>query len=204
MSKIPAVGYFRRSTADQEDSIDQQKVAVRKYADDNGYNLIREYDETISGDDTKNRVEFLTMRDDVTEAADFKAVVCWDQDRFGRFDSLEAGHWIYPFREASVMLVTVGDGPMPWDDFASRIVYSVKQEGKHQYLQDLSRNIVRGMNDALLNHSWRGRAPLGYQIVGKPKNKKLILGDESQILLVNRISTSTSTKPEVSAEPRPS
>ena len=90
MSKIPAVGYFRRSTADQEDSIDQQKVAVRKYADDNGYNLIREYDETISGDDTKNRVEFLTMRDDVTEAADFKAVVCWDQDRFGRIDSLEA------------------------------------------------------------------------------------------------------------------
>jgi len=40
--------------------------------------------------------------------------VCWDVERFGRFDSLEAGRWIYPLRRAGVRLHTRVDGEIDW------------------------------------------------------------------------------------------
>lgn len=55
------------------------------------YTIVREYlDEGFSGDATEKRLQFQQM---IAEAADgdFEVVLCWDQDRFGRFDSLEAG-----------------------------------------------------------------------------------------------------------------
>src|SRR5438477_148912 len=82
-----------------------------------------------------------------TDRGDFKAILCWDQDRFGRFDSMDAGYWTYPIREAGVELVTVTDGPIDWNDFAGRIIYTVKQEGKHQFLRDLSSNVLRGQHE---------------------------------------------------------
>ena len=45
-------------------------------------------------------------------SGEFQAVLCWDQDRLGRFDSMEAGHWIHPLRENGVHLVTVAQSRM--------------------------------------------------------------------------------------------
>src|SRR5262245_36378992 len=85
---IPAVGYARRSSESQDEaSIPDQQKHVRQYAAERGYRILRWYTETVSGDDTNNRTEFLRMCDDATALGDFKAILCWDQDRFGRFDS---------------------------------------------------------------------------------------------------------------------
>ena len=84
------------------------------------------------------------MIGDAEEKADFAAILCWDQDRFGRFDSIEAGRWIYPLRNAGVWLVTVAQGSIDWNDFTGRVMCSIVQEGKHQFLVDLSKNILRG------------------------------------------------------------
>ncbi len=75
----------------------------------------------------------------------FRAILCWDQDRFGRFDSIEAGEWVSPLRRAGVELTTVCQGRIDWDDFAGRLIYQITQEGKHRFLVDLSRNSLRGM-----------------------------------------------------------
>src|SRR5437899_1970944 len=104
---VPAVGYLRRSTDKQEASIPDQTKAVQRYADEKGYRILRWYtDDAISGDDTANRLGFRQMLADAREErADFKAILCWDQDRFGRFDSIEAGYWIHPLRQAEIVLV---------------------------------------------------------------------------------------------------
>jgi DNA invertase Pin-like site-specific DNA recombinase len=159
----PAAGYLRRSTSKQDKSLEDQRAEIQRYADQHGYRIVRWYqDDAISGDATECRTQFLKMRGEVARG-DFEFVLCWDQDRFGRFDSLDAGYWIYPFRQAGVKLVTVTDGPVDWDDFTSRMMYSFNQEGKHQYLRDLSRNVSRGLiRNAKNGYSCGQRAPYGY------------------------------------------
>src|SRR5947209_4391932 len=94
---IWVVAYYRMSDDKQEASIPAQRAEVQAYAAKHGYRIIREYvDKGISGDATEQRLEFQQMLRDATDKGDFQAVLCWDQDRFGRFDPLEAGYWIKP------------------------------------------------------------------------------------------------------------
>lgn len=142
---VPAVGYLRRSTNRQEASLADQRTAIERYAAQNGYTIVRWYeDDGISGDATEKRAGFLAMHKAACNGRDFKIILCWDQDRFGRFNSMEAGFYVHPLMRAGVQLVTVNEGPIAWDDFTGRVMYSLKQEGKHQFLRDLSRNVTRG------------------------------------------------------------
>ena len=106
---------------------------------------------------------FLSLHEVACNGRDFDVILVWDQDRFGRFDSMEAGYWIHPLRKAGVRLESVTEGPINWDDFTGRVMYSLKQEGKHQFLRDLSRNTSRGQ----ISNAEKGRlcgqaAPYGY------------------------------------------
>ena len=88
---IPSVAYYRMSSDKQETSIPDQRTAVEKFAEANGYRIDWEYaDEGISGDATEKRVGFQRMIADAANGG-FEVILCWDQDRFGRFDLLEAG-----------------------------------------------------------------------------------------------------------------
>ncbi len=135
---IPAVAYYRMSTDRQEKSIGEQKVAVEAYAKAHGFTILREYkDEGISGDATERRLAFQKMIADATERRDFKAVLAWDQDRIGRFNSMEAGYWLHPLVKVGIYLATVAQGRIDWNDFTGRVMYTIQQEGKHQFLRDL-------------------------------------------------------------------
>lgn len=181
---IPAVSYLRMSKDSQDTSIAAQRSAVATLAKSGGYKIIREYvDSGISGDATEKRLEFQRMMVDVAKA-DFKAVLCWDQDRFGRFDPLEAGFWIKPMRDAGVVLVTVAQGKIDWTEFAGRILYTIQQEGKHQFLRDLSRNVNRGRMAAATEGRWcSGRPPYGYKV---GENARLVI-DEPKAAIVREI-----------------
>src|SRR5262245_55289593 len=134
-----AVLYLRMSRALQEASIPSQRIELTTYAQKHGYSILREYsDAAISGDATEKRTAFLRMRDDAA-SGEFSVILCWDQDRFGRFDPIEGGFWILPFRNAGVRLETIAQGRIDWHDFSGRLLYTVMQEGKHQFLRDLSR-----------------------------------------------------------------
>jgi len=182
--KVPAVAYYRMSSGKQEASIPAQVKAVEQYAEIHGFEIIREYrDEGISGDATEKRIGFQQMIQDVS-SGDIEVVLCWDQDRFGRFDPIEGGYWIKPMRDAGVRLETVAQGSIDWDDFAGRIVWTVHQEAKFSYLSDLSRNVLRGHVEAAHRGEWLGGTPpLGYVV----ENKRLALGDPATRNLVKRI-----------------
>lgn len=182
---IPAGAYYRMSTDDQATSVPGQRSAVMPFAAEHGFQIVAEYiDEGISGDATEKRKEFQRMIADAV-AGKIKAILCWDQDRFGRFDSIEAGYWIHPLRKAGVRLVTVNEGTINWDDFTGRVMYSLKQEGKHQYLRDLSRNTMRGMLQKAQQGLWVcGPPPLGY-VVGD--DMRLRLGERHDVEAVRSL-----------------
>jgi DNA invertase Pin-like site-specific DNA recombinase len=187
---IPAVSYLRRSSdsKSQEASIPAQRATVQKYAVDKGYRIVREYvDDAVSGDDTENREAFLRMVSDARELRDFEVILCWDQDRFGRFDPLEAGYYIHPLRQLGVCLVTVAQGRIDWENFEGRLLYTVAQEGKHAFLRDLSRNVVRGKLQAAEQGGWLGRRPYAYRIEGPKYRKQLVIDDMAQVRVVQRI-----------------
>lgn len=160
-----AVLYLRMSSSRQETSIADQRSALVDYAAQKGYRVAGEYvDEAVSGDDTAKRVGFLRMRDDAASGA-FSVVLAWDQDRFGRFDPIEGGYWILPFRDAGVRLETIAQGRIDWNDFASRLLFVVQQEAKHGFLRDLSRNTIRGrLARAKEGKGLHSEAPFGYSV----------------------------------------
>jgi DNA invertase Pin-like site-specific DNA recombinase len=177
---VKVVLYLRMSTDRQEASIPQQRDAVTKHARKLGYTIVREYaDEGISGDCTHKRKAFQKMIADAAGGS-FDRILCFDQDRFGRFDMIEAGWWIMPLRDAGVSLETIAQGVIDWSDFAGRLTYAVAQEGKHQFLRDLSRNSLRGqMNRAREGNGMYGAAaPFGYRrettVVGRNRITKLV------------------------------
>jgi DNA invertase Pin-like site-specific DNA recombinase len=182
---ITAVGYLRMSTDRQETSPEQQRAEIEKYAAKHGYQVMRWYqDSGISGDRTEKRLQFQKM---IADAADgrFKAILCWDQDRFGRFDSLESGYWIHPLRGQGVQLVTCTDGPVDWNSFAGRMLYGMKQEGKHQYLVDLSNNVTRRMKQLAQEGRWVcGALPVGYAL---DEQKRIILGKSEDVEFVQML-----------------
>ena len=160
---VPSVSYIRMSSGKQEASPSQQRAEVKKLAKQHGCKILREYfDAAISGDNTEKRLAFQAMIRDAEEKGDFCAILCWDQDRFGRFDSIEAGRWIHPLRQAGVRLITTSQGEIDWNAFAGRMMYSILQEGKHQFLIDLSKNILRGKIEAAKNGRGANVQPYGF------------------------------------------
>jgi site-specific DNA recombinase len=89
-ASIPAVGYIRMSTDKQEDSPEQQRAEILKLANRKVYRIVRWYeDHAVSGAKTLKRKQFRQMIRDAEDIGDFRAILCWDQDRFGQFDSIE-------------------------------------------------------------------------------------------------------------------
>lgn len=156
--------YVRMSKDIQDKSPGEQREALTEYALQRGHSIVGEYiDEGVSGDATESRTGFKRMMKDCT-LKHFDMILCWDQDRFGRFDPLEAGYWIKPMRDAGVFLETIAQGRVDWNDFAGRLIWSVQQESKHAFLHDLARNSLRGNLARAKEGKHIGIPPFGYVV----------------------------------------
>lgn len=162
--KTRAVAYIRRSTTKQEQSLEGQRFDIERFAEENGYRIVRWYkDDGISGDATDKRVGFQQMHRDATNGRDFDVILSWDLSRFGRFDSIEAGRWVDPLRRAGVKLVTVKEGPADWTSFEGRVMSAINSEAKHQFLLGIAEQASRGkIQRAQEGHLCGQSAPYGY------------------------------------------
>ena len=139
-----AIGYVRRSTDRQEQSIPDQKKAIEKYVDDHDLRLVRfNVDDAISGTSTVGRRAFQDMIADAKRrSCDFRFVVVYDVKRFGRVDNDEAGYYRHILRSQGVEIIYVsenftGDGT---DD----LLRPVKQWQAREESKDLAKVVIRG------------------------------------------------------------
>jgi DNA invertase Pin-like site-specific DNA recombinase len=154
-----AVGYLRRSTDRQEQSIPDQRKAVEQYAAENGLRLERLFlDDAISGTSATGRRAFQEM---IAEAQrperPFSYVIVYDVKRFGRVDNDEAGYYRHILKTHGVEVIYVsenfsGDGT---DD----LLRPVKQWQAREESKDLSKVTIRGLLSKVSGGWWMGGAP---------------------------------------------
>ena len=143
-----AVLYLRMSSAKQDKSIPDQRSELLTLAKRKGYRVVREYlDPAVSGDQTEKRTGFLRLRKDCSNGPDFSIILCWHEDRFSRNDPLEFGYWLKPIRDSGVVLETP-TGRVDWESLGGRLLSLIGQEMRHDFLRQLSRNVVRGLKSS--------------------------------------------------------
>ena len=154
-----AVGYLRRSTDRQEQSIPDQRQALERYAAEHGLRVLRYYtDDGISGSSSLGRRAFQQMIADATSGARrFGIIIVYDVKRFGRVGNDEAGYYRHLLRQNGVEVRYVsenfnGDGT---DD----LLRPVKQWQAREESKDLSKVTIRGLLSKVDSGHWMGGVP---------------------------------------------
>jgi DNA invertase Pin-like site-specific DNA recombinase len=171
----PAVAYLRRSTDRQDQSLPDQEAAIRRYAEANGFEILRLYtDDAISGTSADNRPGFQRLIADAGNGhCDFRTVLVYDIKRFGRVDNDEAGYYRHLLRKRGVEVVYTSEGFTGHD--TDEIVRTVKQLQARQESKDLSKVTLRGQLTSVHAGSYLGGVPpYGYDYLYRDSNKKPI------------------------------
>jgi site-specific DNA recombinase len=164
-SLVPAVGYVRCSTENQEDSPDQQKKEIIAFADKKGYEIVEWFvDFGKSGTTFDQRPEFQRLRSAVDHGPTFRAVICYDESRWGRaIDSNENTYWRVYFDKRRVKLLLVKTAIDPMHEYAP-MMQSFEGIMASQFSKKLSDVTLRGAKNNG-KYSNGGTAPYGYQRV---------------------------------------
>jgi DNA invertase Pin-like site-specific DNA recombinase len=103
------VGYLRRSTDRQEQSIPDQKKAIETYVAEHCFKLVKFYiDDSISGTSTLRRQAFQQMIKDAQKTSRrFDKIIVYDVKRFGRIDNDEAGYYRHILKTNGVEVLYV-------------------------------------------------------------------------------------------------
>ena len=174
--KNRAVGYVRRSTDRQEQSIPDQKKALEQYAAEHGLRLAKFYvDDAISGTSTLGRKAFLQMIDDAqSPRSRFDIIVVYDVKRFGRIDNDEAGYYRYILRTHGVEVRYISENFN--GDSTDDLLRPVKQWQARQESKDLSKVIIRGLISKSDTGCWVGGVPpYGYDLRYESYQGKFLL-----------------------------
>jgi DNA invertase Pin-like site-specific DNA recombinase len=107
-SRIPAAQYVRMSTDDQEHSIENQKATIKVYAQRQGFETVRTYEDPgESGLQLKHRTGLRQLLADVVRGeAKFRKIIVLDVSRWGRFqDADEAAHHEFVCKRAGISVI---------------------------------------------------------------------------------------------------
>jgi site-specific DNA recombinase len=217
----PAVGYLRRSTDRQEQSLADQRRAIVAYAEQHGYEILHWFeDDAISGASVEGRSGFKKMLEDArSPQRDWRYILVYDVSRFSRGGLDEAGHVRYQFKQAGVEIVYCTEGFSGSD--SDDLVRGVRQWQAQQYVKDLSKVTIRGLLSLSEGGWWMGGLPpygfdlLYHDSTGTPYQRvRFLPTGEKQIFSVGgdlvrtvargeRLSTSKSDRARlVASEPR--
>src|SRR5215467_7682797 len=105
--RVPAAQYLRMSTEDQQYSLANQSLHIREYAERNGFEIVKTYEDPgKSGLLIKHRNGLSTLLKDVVGGtATFRAILVYDVSRWGRFQNPdEAAHYEFLCAQSGIPL----------------------------------------------------------------------------------------------------
>jgi DNA invertase Pin-like site-specific DNA recombinase len=175
---VPAAQYVRMSTDLQQYSIENQKAAIARYAEEHGFVVTETYaDEGRSGILLQRRGALTALLKDVLSGnAGYKAILVYDVSRWGRFqDTDEAAHYEFLCKNAGIPIhycaeLFPNDGTLP-----SSIFKVLKRAMAAEYSRELSVKVSRAQLRL---------AGLGFRMGGIPGyglRRLLVSTDETRI-----------------------
>ncbi|MVA36326.1 recombinase family protein [Agrobacterium vitis] len=144
---VPAAAYVRMSTDLQKYSTENQLTAIRKYADDRGFEIVRIYEDAgRSGLRLDGRDALKQLMDDVdSRSVTFKAILVYDISRWGRFQNAdESAHYEYLCSRTGIRVHYCAEQFENDGSTGSHILKSVRRIMAGDYSRDLSVKVFAG------------------------------------------------------------
>ena len=162
---INAVGYCRFSSNNQrEESIDAQKRAIKYFAQQEGYNILRFHEDKAISGKTDNRPAFQRMMEDI-KTGEFQAVIVHKLDRFSR-DIGDTMQYEKQLKMHNIELISVMErlDNSPSGNLMKIIIAGINKF----YVENLAVEVQKGLKEnAYKAQTTGGKPPLGYDIVNK-------------------------------------
>ena len=161
---IRAAQYVRMSTEHQQYSTDNQAVAIARYAEQRGYEIVKTYaDDGKSGLNISGRAALqLLLKDVENGAADFDAVLVYDVSRWGRFqDPDEAASYELRCRKAGKEVQYCAEDFVNDGSIGSSIIKTVKRAMAGEYSRELSVKVFAGQAN-LIRRGFRQGGVAGF------------------------------------------
>jgi DNA invertase Pin-like site-specific DNA recombinase len=173
-----AIAYYRySSTAQNDDSIEQQRLAAQGFAKSNGLTIIKEYEDRGISGTTEERPGYQSM---LAELKTLKPnyLILWKTDRLGRdrYSLIWAKKKIL---DAHCKILLIAE-PTPNDSPESALLEGLIEGLAEFYSRQLSVNVKRGMRYNAENCLSNGHRIFGYEI--GPDKKYVINPDTAPVV----------------------
>lgn len=156
---VPAAQYVRMSDDQQQYSIDNQKAAIKEFAESHGFTIVRTYDDAGKSGVAATRRTALRdlLKDVISGNADYKAILVYDVSRWGRFpNSDEAAHYEFLCLSSGIPLHYCAE-PFANDGTAtSSLLKALKRSMAAEFSRELSVKVHRGKSRIVRLGYWVG------------------------------------------------
>lgn len=162
--RIRAAQYLRMSTDQQTYSIENQRDAIRSYADVMGYDIVATYEDPgRSGLNIEGRPGLRQLLFDVENGrADFETVVVYDVSRWGRFQNIdESASYEYRCQMAGVRIEFCAEQFVNDGSLGSDVLKAIKRSMAAELSRMLSQRVFVGQS-RIVRMGFRGGGHAGF------------------------------------------
>jgi DNA invertase Pin-like site-specific DNA recombinase len=190
---IPAAEYLRVSHHEQRTSLDGQSSRIRNYAAQNGFVVTNTYvDIGKSGLVLHSRLGLRgLLRDVVSGAAAYKAILVDELSRWGRFqDTDESAHYEFLCKRAGVPVHYCTEGFRNDGTLTSSILKGLQRTIVGEYSRDLSERCFNGQKHLVeLGFRVGGKAGYGFRrmVVSPDGSRRMLQSGEYKALATERV-----------------
>jgi DNA invertase Pin-like site-specific DNA recombinase len=142
----PAAQYLRKSTEHQQYSLENQSAAIQKYAEAQGFEVVRTYSDAAKrGLMLRHRRGLQQLLQDVVGTPAYRAILVYDVSRWGRFqDTDESAHYEFLCKSAGIPVhycaeTFANDGTLP-----SLIMKTLKRTMAAEFSRELGVKVLEG------------------------------------------------------------
>jgi|SRR3984957_11592734 len=191
---IPVAQYVRMSDEAQQYSVDNQKAAIREYASNHGFMIVKTYaDLGKSGVVAKHRAGLRELLKDVVSGnAGYKAVLVYDVSRWGRFpNNDEAAHYEFLCSSSGIPLHYCAEQFANDGTASSALLKALKRSMAAEFSRELGDKVFRGKSRIVELGFWvGGPAGFGYRrlmVSAEGKTKQVMKPGEQKSLTTDRV-----------------